>query len=122
MCGRYKNVATLHTIVAIDLVILGNSNGGQGSTGSSITELDEELVMICCDECGEYVPADNWFEHTDYHVATKLQKSINQSSPGSVLSPPQPARDKAVSKGSSKNKMASKKPKLLTLDKFLTKK
>ena len=73
--------------------------------------------------CGEYVPADNWFEHTDYHVAMTQQKSINQSSPASVLSPPQPARDKAITtKGSPKNKMASKKSKLLTLDKFLTKK
>ena len=100
----------------------GNSNSGQCSTRSGTTKFDDELVTICCDDCGEYIPADNWVEHTDYHVAMQLQKSINQSSPASVLSPPQPAMVKAVNKGLSKNKMASKKTKLLTLDKFLTKK
>ena len=98
-----------------------NSSNGQCSTrlGSSTAELDNELVTIRCDECGEYIPADNWDEHTDYHVAKRLQQSINQSSP--VLSP-QPVKHKTISKSLSKNKTVSKNTKSFTLDKYLTKK
>ena len=98
-----------------------DSNNGRCSTrlGSSTAELDNELVTIRCDECGEYIPADNWDEHTDYHVAKRLQQSINQSSP--VLSP-QPVKHKTISKSFSKNKMVSKNTKSCTLDKYLTKK
>ena len=87
----------------------------------STTELDNELVTICCDECGEYVPADNWDEHTDYHVALQIQKSINQLSSARALSSPQATKHKSVNKGLSKDKMDSKKTKLHTLDKFLSK-
>ena len=82
--------------------------------------MDNELVSIYCDECGEYVPADNWDEHKDYHVAVQLQKSINQSSTRTLLSPQAIKRQsRSVDKGSP---MVSKKAKLHTLDKYLTKK
>ena len=82
--------------------------------------MDNEIVSICCDECGEYVPADNWDEHKDYHVAVQLQKSINQSSSARTLLSPQAIKrqSKSVNKGSP---MVSKRAKLHTLDKYLAK-
>ena len=103
----------------------GNSSIGQCSAtlGSSTTELHNEVFTICCDECGEYIPADNWDEHSDYHVAMQLQKSFNQSSPVTEVSPSsQSVKSKTFKKGLSRNKMVSKKSKLFTLDKYLTKK
>ena len=84
--------------------------------GSSVVESDNEVVTVHCHECGEYIPADNWIEHTDFHVAMRLQKSINQLSPASTLS----SQHETV-KGLSKNKVVPKKSKLTTLDKFLKK-
>ena len=55
----------------------GDSDIEQCSTRPqcSTTEFDNKLVTICCDEYGEYVPVDNWNEHTDYHVAMQIQTS-----------------------------------------------
>lgn len=109
----------IHTTVFLD-----TSKNGQCSTRLTFNtnELDCELVMLHCDECGENVSVDSWDEHTDHHVAMQLHKSINQSSPAIVSSSPQPIERKTDNKRTPKTKMASKKTKLLTLDKFLAKK
>lgn len=87
--------------------------------------MDDKLVTIDCDECGEHIPADNWTEHTDYHVAMQLQRSINQSSPISrVMSSPHQSVKRRTTKRLSNDKAMLKKMKTAscTLDKFLTKK
>jgi len=86
-------------------------------------ELNNELVIIHCDECDKDIPADNWDEHTDYHVALKIQKSINHLSPSiNPSSSSQPVRHKSVRKSSEIKTISKKVKPCSTLDKFLTKK
>jgi len=109
----------------LSLNFLDKSDDGQCSTSlkTSAIELNNELVIIHCDECDKDIPADNWDEHTDYHVALKIQKSINHLSPSTnPLSSPQPVRHKSVRKSSESTNISKKSKKCSTLDKFLTKK
>jgi len=39
---------------------------------------DSEIVTVKCEECGKGIPLEEWIEHTDYHVAAKLQDTIKQ--------------------------------------------